>query len=313
MQGGGDGMSQGDSGAPLARPLVNRQVRLGGTAPGLDPRDHVFRPDLADIALADRVAAAHYAELVTLHCIADRTPMRAHPGKSATAVSELLHGEAFAAFELSGGWAWGQSLHDGYVGYVAESALGMAKIVPTHRITAADALLFSAADIKSPLVMALPMNARISVTGQSGNFQAIGDIGFVHSRHIAALDDRLSDPVGIAHEFLGTPYLWGGRTRRGIDCSGLIQAVLMACGHACPRDTDQQRKALGIDTDPAEIRRGDIIFFPGHVGMMASATDLLHANAFWMNTVIEPLADVIARLRPDHAEPVLAVRRLTSV
>ena len=313
MQGGGDGMRQGDSGTPLARALVNQQVRLGGTAPGLDPRSHVFRSDLADIALADRVAAAHYAQPVTLHCVADQTPMRARPSQSATAVSELLYGEAFAAFELSGGWAWGQSLHDGYVGYVAETALCKTKIAPTHRICAASALLFSAADIKSPLVMVLPMNTQLAVTGQSGNFQAIGDAGFVHSRHVAALDDHLSDPVGIAHEFLGTPYLWGGRTRRGIDCSGLVQTVLMACGSTCPRDTDQQRKALGIDTDPADIRRGDIIFFPGHVGIMASATDLLHANAFWMNTVIEPLADVIGRLGPDHAEPVLAVRRLTLV
>ena len=306
-------MRQSDDGAPSPHALVNRQVRLAVTPADFDTRVNVCRPDLADVALADRVSAAHYASPVRLTCRADRAAMKGRPSISATNVSELLFGEAFAAFEIGGGWAWGQSLHDGYVGYVAEPALGPSAQGSTHWVSAPDAWLFSAADIKSPPVSALPMNAQLSVAGQSGAFHVVGTLGFVHDRHVSSLAERLTNPLGVAKAFLGTPYLWGGRTRRGIDCSGLIQAALMACGLPCPRDTDQQRKALGNAVDPASIRQGDIVFFPGHVGMMASDTDLLHANAFWMNTVIEPLADVTGRLRPDHAEPILAVRRLTSV
>jgi cell wall-associated NlpC family hydrolase len=259
------------------------------------------------------VSAAHYASAVRLTCCADRAAMKGRPSKSATNVSELLFGEAFDAFEIGGGWAWGQSLHDGYVGYVAELALGPVEQGSTHWVSAPDAWLFSAADIKSPPVTALPMNAQLSVTGKSADFHVVGRLGFVHDRHVSNLAERPNDPLDVAKAFLGTPYLWGGRTRRGIDCSGLIQAALMACGLPCPRDTDQQRKTLGQTVDPSGIRQRDIIFFPGHVGIMASDTDLLHANAFWMDTVVEPLADVIGRLRPDHAEPILAVRRLTSV
>ena len=306
-------MRQSDDGAPFPLALVNRQVRLAVTPPDFDKRVNVCRPDLADIALADRVSAAHYAAPVRLTCRADRTAMKSRPSRSATNVSELLFGEDFAAFEIGGGWAWGQSLHDGYVGYVAETALAPTGQTATHWVKAPEAWLFSDADIKSSPVSALPMNAQLPVTGRVGAFHAVGKLGFVHDRHVADLADRPKHPLDIAKSFLGTPYLWGGRTRQGIDCSGLIQSALMACDLPCPRDTDQQRKVLGSAVDSTVIQQGDIVFFPGHVGIMASDSDLLHANANWMTTVIEPLADVTGRLRANHAEPITAVRRLTSV
>ncbi len=305
-------MSRSASAAVLSSAPRTRQVRLTGTSPGLDPRANVYRPDLADISLAGRVAAAHYAEPMALVCTAPTTALRSRPSDEAIAVSELLLGETFTVFEISGGWAWGQCEHDSYVGYARADAFGPPQGIATHRVIAPQGLVFSEADIKSPLRSTLPLNARVAVADTQGRFHALGSGGFVHDRHVAPVGCYADDMFGLAHEFLGTPYLWGGRTRAGIDCSGLVQTVLIACGHPCPRDTDQQRATVGVPADASTTKRGDLVFFPGHVGIMASDTDLLHANAFWMNTVIEPLADVIDRLRPDHPEPVLAVRRLTS-
>lgn len=296
---------------PSARPKAaspTRQTRLAGPSSLPDPRTSAYRPDLADVALAGRVIAANYAEPALLRCLVPSVAMRADRSPDAVAVSELLFGEAFAVVERGPDWSWGYSLHDNYVGYVPSSALGEAA-PPTHRVAAPAGLLFSEASIKSPLVATLPLGAAVTVIEADGAFHRLAG-GFIHERHLGPLRPGAGDPVALAHEFLGTPYLWGGRTRAGIDCSGLVQTVLAATGHDVPRDSDQQRHALGSAVDPADIRRGDIVFFPGHVGIMASATDLLHANAYWMRTVVEPLADVVARLKPGHDQPILAVKRL---
>jgi cell wall-associated NlpC family hydrolase len=179
----------------------------------------------------------------------------------------------------------------------------------THRIAAPQGLVFAEADIKSPVVAVLPLGSRIAVTATEGAFHALATGGFVHDRHAGALTPASGgDPVAVAMSFIGTPYRWGGRTRAGIDCSGLVQQALMACGVACPRDSDQQRDGLGTRIDAADLRRGDLVYFPGHVGIMADAANLLHANAHWMATVIEPLADVVARVGGET--PILAVKRV---
>lgn len=297
---------------PNARPKAAspiRQTRLAGPSSLPDPRTSAYRPDLADMALAGRVIAANYAEPVPLRCVVPSIAMRGARSADAVAVSELLFGETFAVVERGPDWSWGYSLHDSYVGYVPSSALGDAS-VPTHRVAAPAGLLFSQASIKSPLVATLPLGAAITVTGAEGAFHRLECGGFIHERHLGPLRPNGGDPIALAHEFLGTPYLWGGRTRAGIDCSGLVQTVLAATGHDAPRDSDQQRDTLGTAVDLSDIRPGDIVFFPGHVGIMASVTDLLHANAYWMRTVVEPLADVVARLKPSHEQPILAVKRL---
>jgi cell wall-associated NlpC family hydrolase len=171
------------------------------------------------------------------------------------------------------------------------------------------ALIFADADIKAPLVGRLSLGALLH--GQTnGDFLRI-DSGFIHSRHVRAIDAIESDPVAVAERLIGAPYLWGGRAADGIDCSGLVQRALGLGGIAAPRDSDQQRDGLGRSLgDDEALMRGDLVFFPGHVGLMVDAEHIIHANAFWMAVTVEPLADVVARLAPTHASPISARRRI---
>ncbi len=306
--------------APFPAPGV---ARLAGPRPRLDPRNNIARPDLVDLALAGSVAAARYVAAASMTCVISRTAMRSAGCAEAVAVSELLHGEGFDLFDVAGAWAFGCSVHDHYTGWVLAASLApVAAAVATHGtapvanaapgpatriITAPLAPVFSAADIKSPVLAELPFGAR--VTGQPGDrFLAVSGGGYVHNRHFDALP---ADPLGVARRFTGAPYLWGGRTPLGVDCSGLVQVALAACGIAAPRDSDQQRDGLGQVITMAERAAGDLIFFPGHVGILSGRETLFHANAHWMATVEEPLADVIDRLAAAGvAEPVSGLRRL---
>jgi cell wall-associated NlpC family hydrolase len=219
-----------------------------------------------------------------------------------------VHGEGFALIDKAGGWAWGRCVHDDYVGYVPADALGPAQ-APTHRVTAPLALVFSNPDIKAPVAARRAIGARVAGSTE-GDFLRVAD-GYIHMRHIAALDEAADDPVAVAQTLLGSPYRWGGRGADGVDCSGLIQRALELCGIGAPRDSDMQRDQLGrLLGDDEAPQRGDLVFFPGHVGFMFDAERLLHANAYWMQTVIEPLGDVIARLKPTHEQPVVARKRI---
>ncbi|MBB4630935.1 C40 family peptidase [Sphingosinicella soli] len=291
---------------PTATP--NAKTAPTSSARRPDPRTHAWRDDLADAALEGVVDAPRFAVPVRHRLTAPQAPIRKAPDADAVAVSELLSGEAFDVLDVSGGVAWGYSVHDHYVGYVDAALLADAGETPTHRIAAPTALIFARPDIKSTVLGALPMGALIGAAEHDEKFAAAAG-GYVHRRHIAAIDDHAADPAAVAELFLGTPYKWGGRTRGGIDCSGLVQIALGACGIDCPRDSDMQA-ALGREVEDRRYRRGDLVFFPGHVGFMHDETRLLHANAFFMSTVIEPLDDVVGRLLPQYDEPVTAVRRL---
>lgn len=248
--------------------------------------------------------APHYALPLDHGCLAARAPLRASPSAEARAVSELLRGETFAVVDASGDWAWGFARADHYVGYVPLAALGPVKAA-THIVSAPAALAFAQADIKAPLVERLPMGARIAALSDEGAFIAT-DNGFIHRRHLAPIEAREGDPVAVAERLIGAPYLWGGRSGDGIDCSGLVQLALARAGIAAPRDTDQQQAALGEPLpEGAPPERGDLVFWPGHVGMMADGERLLHANAHWMMVTIEPLADVIARLPAETRTPLI--------
>lgn len=285
------------------------QFRLEGPSAALDPRVNAYRPDIADIALANLVAAPYYAVPDLYRLMRPSAMLTAEPGEGAPAISQLLHGETFAVLDVSGGWAWGYCRHDHYVGYLPADMLARDMAEPTHRVTARSALVFSDAGIKSPLVETLPMGALIRTEDRTGDFVRTAH-GFIHQRHLGALTQVESDPVAVAERLTGAPYLWGGRSGAGLDCSGLVQLTLGACGIPAPRDSDQQCERLGEEVAHDQLRRGDLVFFPGHVGLMVDAERIIHANAYWMAVTVDPLADVVARLRPDHPEPILAVKRL---
>jgi hypothetical protein len=287
-------------------PLTPDRFRLIGPSAKLDVRVHAVRRDIADIALADRVFAPHYARPLLHECLAAAVPMHAAAAMEATTVSEILRGEAFAVVEASGAWAWGYSLHDGYVGYVPVDALGR-PATPTHIVSWPAALVFAERSIKAAVIERLPMGARVAAI-DDGIFLET-ETGFIHQRHLRSLAMEDTDFVAVAARLTGIPYRWGGRSGDGIDCSGLVQLALGFAGVDCPRDSDQQQALGNAIPDGQPLQRGDLVFLPGHVGMMADTAHLLHANAFWMRVVTEPLADVLAR-QPE-GQGITALRRLS--
>jgi hypothetical protein len=292
--------SQANSGC--VSPRSAERFRLTGPSVVLDPRVHAVRRDIADICLADRVFAPHYAAPEHCACALPSAMLRASPDHAAVAVSQLAFGEGFAIVDQSCGWAWGYGLHDNYVGYISVDALGPVG-EPTHVIVAAEAPLFARADIKAPVSGSHMIGARIVGVAEGEFIATLG--GFIHQRHAISIGAVEADAVSVAERLIGAPYLWGGRGAGGIDCSGLVQRTLGLTGVQCPRDSDQQR-VLGSEIPPeTALRRGDIILFAGHVGLMVDETRLIHANAHWMAVTIEPLDTVVAR-----GAAILARRRL---
>ncbi|UPH71970.1 C40 family peptidase [Abyssibius alkaniclasticus] len=246
------------------------------------------------------------------------TPMRGLPGEkqrilqaiadqTATAngarENQLLWGEAFTPFDHDGGFTYGQAAC-GYMGWVAADALGP-WLAPGHRVCVQGSFLYERADLKSPTRARLPFGARLAVTGTEGEFSETAD-GFVFSRHLAS--GPAKDHVAVAVKFIGAPYLWGGRSDSGLDCSGLVQLALQAAGHSAPRDSDMQQ-ALGAPvTGP--LKRGDLVFWRGHVGIMIDGESLLHANAYSMQVAVEPLEEAATRIAHKGGGPITHRRRL---
>jgi cell wall-associated NlpC family hydrolase len=270
-----------------------------------DKRVTPARADLAAAHLKGMVDAPRFAEGEKFSIAVGRASLRVRPSDDAAQDSELLFGEVFTVYDRSQGWAWGQAANDLYVGYVKDDALA-APFATEAKVSALLAPVFAAGDLKTPVRDLLPMNAAVPVLERSGDYVQIGKDRYLHQRHLAPAE---KDFVTVAEHFLGVPYVWGGKTAAGLDCSGLIQTALQATGKAAPRDTDMMEKALGEPVSLSDLRRGDLVFWKGHMGVMLDEARLLHANAFHMAVAIEPLADAIARIEK-IAGPVTSVKRL---
>jgi hypothetical protein len=269
-----------------------------------DKRLTPARPDLAASSLKGQVEAARFVDGEEAGVAWGRVSLRAGPSYDSGQVSELLFGEIVTIYERKNGWAWLQAKTDSYVGYARESGLGSPIAANSHVIQLLTPLL-SAPSVKSPLRDLLPLNARVSQGRQEGDFVAVAD-GFLSARALAPLADVAPDFVAVAERFIGVPYVWGGRTFQGLDCSGLIQTALQAAAIACPRDTDMMEQGLGHAVARDPIKRGDLVFWKGHVGVMRDALTLLHANAFHMQVASEKLDAAIARV----STPVTSIKRL---
>lgn len=257
-----------------------------------DPRLTLARDGIAARSLEGIVPADRYIDTTLRQTRVPAAALRRSPAPAAEQLDQLLFGELFEVLDEADGWAFGQAKRDGYVGYVAADALGAPGAAPTRTVRALRTYGFSAPSIKAAPVGLYSLNALVAEEGREGRFVKTSGGWFVEE-HLAPVGEHAADYVAVAEQFVGAPYQWGGRESLGLDCSGLVQQALYAGGRDCPRDSDQQA-ALGAPVEA--LRRGDLVFWRGHVAMMTSATDIIHANAFHMQVVIEPLAEAAARI-----------------
>jgi cell wall-associated NlpC family hydrolase len=301
------------------------KVEAGKTEAGkkLDPRRHAWRVDLADEALRGTVDVPRYTAGELRQVVRPSVAVRIAPDGHKGLETELLFGETVKVFDEANGWAWVQATADRYVGYVPADALEGIVGKPTHVVRAISTFLYPEPNIKTPPAMAFSLNTPLRVLDTRERFAALVGGGFVMAHHLAPADQPARDFVAMAERFEGTPYLWGGRTRVGLDCSGLVQIAMQSAGLVCPRDTDMQEAEVGaaIDVpacltqptdalkDPDGLLRGDLIFWPGHVGIMTDGVMMLHANGHHMATVIEPVVDAAGRIHRQTGHGVRSIRR----
>jgi cell wall-associated NlpC family hydrolase len=278
-----------------------------------DPRTTPARPDLAAKYLEGKVEAKRFVSGEEFEIADALAPLRCAPSSDAELATQALKGERATIYDRNGeGWAWAQLNSDGYVGWLPDRALVKPAGKPTHKITGLRIFAFPAPSIKLPPADTLVMGSMIAVVRDEGPFAVTREGWYLPRLHVGPIDSRAPDFVAVAEQFTGTPYLWGGKSSFGIDCSGLVQVALNAAGTGCPRDSDMQQDGLGrlLDQNEAKkLKRGDLIFWQGHVAIVRDADTIVHANAHHMATVIENTRVAIARIKAAGSE-ITAIKRL---
>jgi len=274
-----------------------------------DPRLTLARGDLAAQSLEGLIRADRFEAAKPMRLVIPFAPVRAAPSVEAEQVDQLLFGECFEVVDFDEGFAWGQAARDGYVGWVEAAGLSARPLEATHRVSALRTFSYVAPSIKAATRGPFSLNALVAAGETEGALTRVEGAGWMPAAHLTPIGAAFGDPADVAERFIGTPYLWGGRDSLGIDCSGLIQQALYAAGRACPRDTDLQA-VLGAPVAAEALRRGDLVFWRGHVGVMLDASRLVHANAHHMAVAVEPLAQAVARIESIGSGPPTAYRRL---
>lgn len=271
----------------------------------LDPRLHACRPDLADAALAGQVQAERFVTPQLMQVVEPVITLHKAPRFDAMQLTQALFGEQVKLFHEEEGWAWVQLVKDGYVGYVNGNALSPQVVQPTHRIAVPSTFMYPEASLKTLPAVPLTLNAQVAVMAETGGYSRLSNGLFVFSAHLKRQDDVEQDFVAVAELFRHVPYFWGGKSVRGLDCSGLVQLALEACGRPALRDSDMQEQTLGetlLINDLDSLRRGDLVFWNGHVGIMTDERTLLHANGHHMMVVAEPLKDAVDRIAAKYGQ-----------
>lgn len=274
----------------------------------LDRRLHAYRPDLAEAGLEGKVEAERFVSGTTARVCVPVVALRPQPDFARGIDTELLYGEDVTIFDRADGWCWVKAASDGYVGYLPEDAIADAATAPTHIVVPQRTFLYPEPELRKPYKSVLSMGSRVHIAGEAearGNSYLVLDDGTaIFSKHLqplGALDGQ--DYVDIAARFLETPYLWGGRSGLGIDCSGLVQLALQMTGRSAPRDTDMQAADLGEPIKRSDVRRGDLVFWKGHVAIFEDPETIIHANGHTMTVARENFEAAVERIGWLYEQP----------
>mgnify|MGYP001604100124 CR=1 FL=1 len=273
-----------------------------------DRRLHAYRPDLAEEALRGSVTAGHYVTGTPARLSASVASLRPRPDEAAGIDTQVLFGEGLRVLDRADGWALVKSDFDGYVGYLPETALDAALTPATHIVAVPRTFAYTGPDLRTPTAFALSIGSRLTVVGESETrgtryLTLEGGQSVVAGHCLLVGEAAGEDYVAIAGRFLETPYLWGGRSGFGLDCSALVQLSMMMAGKSAPRDSDMQAAGLGMPIERDELRRGDLVFWKGHVAIMEDEATIIHANGHTMSVAREPLAAAIERTGYLYQQP----------